>query len=130
MNDDLKHILVTLKRLRGIDFGHYRSNMLKRRISARLARLGIDDYAIYLSQLENDPAECDELIDVIAINVSSFFRDPLVWELLEQRVLPALIDKRGQQGGREIRVWSAGCAAGEEIYSLAILLQQTLKKMI
>jgi chemotaxis protein methyltransferase CheR len=128
MTDDLKPILATLQRLRGIDFSNYRSNTLTRRISARLYQLGFNDYAAYLERLENDPTECDQLIDVIAINVSSFFRDPIVWEMLNQRILPALIEKKSQKGVREIRAWSAGCAAGEEIYSLAILIEQALKK--
>lgn len=128
MDEDLKAILATLKRLRGIDFGHYRPNMLIRRISARLDQLGLSDYSVYLMKLESDPTECDTLIDAIAVNVSSFFRDPIVWEILDQSILPALIEKKRQLSRREIRVWSAGCAAGEEIYSIAILLQQVQEK--
>jgi len=126
--EDLDYILNKLKQKRGIDFSSYRPNMLRRRIASRLARLGMKDLALYLEQLENDPAECDHLIDAIAINVSSFFRDPIVYEVLAQKILPELIDVKRRTGSREIRVWSAGCAAGEEPYSLAILIHEVLKK--
>jgi chemotaxis methyl-accepting protein methylase len=66
------------------------------------------------------------LIDSIAINVSCFFRNPVLFELLGQRVLPEIIDRKLRGGRREIRVWSAGCASGEEAYSLAILLCEAL----
>ncbi len=128
LNPDLINILACLKQTRGIDFSHYRPRMLGRRVAARLAKLGMDDYALYLQRLENDPAECDELIDVIAINVSSFFRDPIVIEIMSQKILPEMIEKKSHLGVRELRVWSAGCAAGEEIYSLAICIKEALKK--
>jgi len=128
MNKDLQNILEKLHQLRGIDFRHYRANMLQRRVTARLNQLGMDDFEQYLERLERDPAECDALIDVIAINVSSFFRDPIFGEIIAQKILPDLIEKKNRAGMRELRVWSAGCAAGEEIYSLAILLQEALKK--
>jgi chemotaxis methyl-accepting protein methylase len=128
MNKDLVNILTKLKQLRGIDFLNYQPRMLDRRVTARLAQLGMDDYALYLQRLENEPTECDQLIDVIAINVSSFFRDPIVYEIIAQKVLPELIEQKNHPGLRELRVWSAGCAAGEEPYSLAILFHEELKE--
>jgi len=128
MPENLTSILDKLKQERGIDFSGYRANTLKRRISFRLAKLGIEDYSRYLEILENDPAECDTLIDTIAINVSSFFRDPMVCEVLAQTILPQIIEMKNRKGSKEIRIWSAGCASGEEPYSLAILAAEALKK--
>jgi chemotaxis methyl-accepting protein methylase len=128
MTKDLDNILAKLKQERGIDFSGYRPSMLRRRISARLAKLGLDDLALYRQRLENDPSECDQLIDVIAINVSYFFRDPIVFEIIAQKILPEIINNKHRAGSKEIRAWSAGCAAGEEPYSMAILIHEALKK--
>jgi chemotaxis protein methyltransferase CheR len=128
MTKDLDCLLGKLKQARNIDFSDYRPDLLRRRIEGRLAKLRIDDYACYLEYLENDPSEWDNLIDTIAINVSSFFRDPIVFEVVAQKLLPGIIEKRCQKATKEIRIWSAGCAGGEEPYSLAILLCEALKE--
>jgi len=128
MAKDIENILAKLRQARGIDFSDYRQNTLSRRIASRLARLGIEDYARYLDLLESDPAECDKLIDTIAINVSSFFRNPIVCEILSQTLFPQIIEKKRLSGSQQIRIWSAGCAGGEEAYSLAILIHEALKK--
>ena len=127
MASDVEQVSAELKRVRGIDLSGYRHAMLERRLSARMIRLGTTDFPAYLDRLRTDPTECDRLIDTIGINVSEFFRDPIVFEILAQDVLPDLIERRRRAGTREIRVWSAGCAAGEEAYSIAILLHRALK---
>ncbi|NQT92631.1 MAG: chemotaxis protein CheR, partial [Lentisphaerae bacterium] len=91
----------------GTDLTGYRRPTLSRRISDRLARLGLDADQ-YLSICRDDPDECEAFVNAIAINVSSFFRNPAMFEVLAQSVLPRLIEKKD-----ELRVWSAGCAAGE-----------------
>ena len=120
-------VLFELKRARGLDLSGYRRSMLQRRLKARLARLRCDDLDAYLQRLRDDPSECDRLIDAIAINVSAFFRDPVVWEIMAQSVLPEIVQRKAAQGSNEIRAWSAGCAAGEEAYSLAMLLDQAVQ---
>ncbi|KKM03961.1 hypothetical protein LCGC14_1769150, partial [marine sediment metagenome] len=105
-------VLFELKRARGLDLSGYRRSMLQRRLKARLARLRCDDLDAYLQRLRDDPSECDRLIDAIAINVSAFFRDPVVWEIMAQSVLPEIVQRKAAQGSNEIRAWSAGCAAG------------------
>jgi len=127
MTKNFDKILEILKQARGINFSGYRQDMLKRRVSVRLANLGIVDYACYLEHLESDPTECDKLIDTLAINVSSFFRNPIVCEILAQTVLPQIIAKKRRSRSRQIRIWSAGCAGGEEPYSQAILIHEALK---
>lgn len=128
MPKKFKSILNRIYELRGIDFSGYRQRTLSRRIEFRLAKLGINDNDEYLELLNNDPTECDELIDTIAINVSAFFRDPIVYEILAQRVIPDIIEKKRKSGMRQLRIWSAGCACGEEPYSLAMLIHKALKK--
>lgn len=127
MQSHLDAVLAELMRSRGIDLSGYRRSMLQRRLMARMARIRCDCPADYLAQLQTDPAECDRLVEAVAINVSSFFRNPVVWEILAQSVLPELIERKRRTGGREIRVWSAGCAAGEEAFSAAILIHRALK---
>ncbi|TFG39532.1 MAG: protein-glutamate O-methyltransferase CheR [Syntrophobacterales bacterium] len=131
MNAELAAILALLKDLRGIDFTRYRQGTLQRRLANRMASLGFaDDMQKYLQFLQTDPAEPDRLIEVIGIKVSHFFRDPLVFEVLAKSVLPAIIGRKKSTGSRDIRVWSAGCAGGEEAYSLAILLDLALQKEV
>jgi chemotaxis protein methyltransferase CheR len=123
---DVKRVLSALQEARHISFAGYRRSMLQRRISARMAKLRLWDCDDYLRRLRTDPAECEQLIDTILINVSSFFRNPVVFEVIAQSALTAILEaKRSAQSG-EIRVWSAGCAAGEEAFSAAILIDQAL----
>jgi chemotaxis methyl-accepting protein methylase len=128
MNAELTAILDVLKELRGIDFTGYRQGTLQRRLVNRMASLGLTDIQGYLQRLQTDPDEPDRLIEAFGINVSAFFRDPLVFEVLAGSVLPAIVKRKKGTCSREIRVWSAGCAGGEEAYSLAILLDRALLK--
>jgi len=125
--DDIDRIIEELKRLKKIDFSGYRRAMLSRRIEARMAKLQISGYERYLERLKSDLSEGERLIDEIGINVSSFFRNPLVFEIISHNLLPDIIEGKGRGKSKELRVWSAGCAGGEEPYSLAILIHQVLK---
>lgn len=91
-----------------------------------MAVLRLSDAAIYLDRLRTEQSEPDRLLETISINVSSFFRDPAVWEAIAQGVIPGIIERKQASRSREIRVWSAGCASGEEAYSVAILFHQAL----
>ena len=82
MQSLLDAVLAEIGRSRHIDLSGYRRSMLQRRVEARMTRLRCDAPMAYLARLRTDPAECDRLIDTIAINVSSFFRGPMVWEIL------------------------------------------------
>ena len=128
MNDSiLPPVLAELQRARGLDLSGYRRSILERRLAARMGRLRLKDPGEYLNRLRSDPRECDRLIETIVIKVSSFFRDPIVFEIIARRILPAIMERRRRDRTRQIRVWSAGCAAGEEAYSMAILLAQALE---
>ena len=118
-------LLEHLKRSRGFDFTAYKRSSLMRRVQVRMQTTGITDYLGYQDFLEGDPEEFTRLFNTILINVTTFFRDgPPVWDYLAQSVLPAIIEQ--SEATKRIRVWSAGCASGEEAYSVAMLLAESL----
>ncbi len=127
MNSSVKAILAEVKDRTGVDLRGYRRSTFKRRLAARMRRLGCANPAAYAGLLHDDPSECDRLIEALSINVSRFFRNPIVFEVLADTVLPDMIEQKRRAGRSEVRVWSAGCAAGEEPYSVAILIHQALK---
>lgn len=121
---ELENLLVFLKQNRGFDFTGYKRSSLARRIQSRMQGVGIDSFAEYQEYLEVQPEEFSHLFDSILINVTSFFRDPAAWTFLQNTALPQLLDEHNN--GDPIRVWSAGCASGEEAYSVAMLLAELL----
>jgi two-component system CheB/CheR fusion protein len=121
---DFEQLLDYLKSNRGFDVTGYKRASLIRRVSARMMIAGVDSYAAYLDLLQVDPEEFTELFDTILINVTGFFRDPTAWEALASDVIPRLLEDR--PAPEPIRVWSAGCASGEEAYTLAMVLAEIL----
>ena len=117
-------LLDFLKRNRGFDFTGYKRASLARRVTKRMRDAGIQDFAAYMDYLEVHPGEFEQLFNTILINVTAFFRDPDSWDYLASEVLPLLIAAKHES--EPIRVWSAGCASGEEAYSIAILLAEAL----
>lgn len=128
MADGLTLILNYLNEERGFDFNGYHQPMLERRIRQRLTSTACNDFNDYLSFIQENSDELDHLLDVLTINVSRFFRDPLTFELIAERILPAIIQKKIESGDHSLRVWSAGCAKGEEPYSIAIIINELLGK--
>lgn len=124
----LKPILDCLLERHGFDFTGYHPAMLERRIGQRLAAVNCDTYQDYHSHLVRNEEEIDALLDAITINVSQFFRDPLTFELLADRILPDILLEKVRSQESSLRVWSAGCAMGEEPYSVAILISELLEK--
>lgn len=121
---ELDTILEYLRRSRGFDFTAYKRTTLKRRLDKRMQTLGVDTYEAYLDHLEVHPDEFSALFNTILINVTCFFRDPPVWEYLATDVLSPLLARKAPND--PIRIWSAGCASGEEAYTLAILFAEAL----
>jgi two-component system CheB/CheR fusion protein len=119
-NGDLGLLLDYIRRVRRFDFGGYKRSSLSRRIGKRMQEVRCESYTDYQDYLEVHPNEFAELFNAILINVTSFFRDAAAWDYLAAEVVPRLVS--GKQMGEPIRVWSAGCASGEEAYSLAMLL--------
>ena len=121
---DLEVLLDYLKGTRGFDFTGYKRATLERRITKRLQSVGCNDFSDYLDYLEVHPDEFGQLFNTVLINVTSFFRDSSTWEYLAKSVVPRLIERRDE--GAPIRVWSAGCASGEEAYTLAMVFAEAL----
>ncbi|MBB6545285.1 CheR family methyltransferase [Nonomuraea rubra] len=119
--DDL---LLLLKETRGFDFTGYKRNTLIRRIARRLEALKLRDYGEYRDLLELEPEEFTRLFDSLLINVTSFFRDAAAWQRMRELVIPALLGQK--PAGQPIRIWSAGCATGEEAYTIAMVLAEEL----
>lgn len=123
--DPLRDLLAQVSTRSNIDFRNYKSSTILRRIGRRMAvthNANIRDYEEYL---HTHPDEIKELVKAFLIKVTGFFRDPEAFEFLKTIVIPELID-RANHNGRTLRVWSAGCATGEEAYSLALLLADQL----
>src|SRR5215204_574648 len=117
-------LLEYLKRSRGFDFTGYKRASLTRRVHKRMLAIGVRTYPEFARRLEQDPAEFEHLCNTVLINVTAFFRDGIPWEALTSEIVPRLVEAK--QPGEPIRVWSAGCATGEEAYTLAIVLSEAL----
>jgi hypothetical protein len=123
-NASFETLLLHLKENRGFDFTGYKRSSLTRRVERRMAQVGVGDYAEYLDYLEVHTEEFTALFNTILINMTSFFRDREAWEYLRVDILPRMLAGRAHNG--VFRVWSAGCASGEEAYTLAIILAEAL----
>ncbi|SMP53539.1 chemotaxis protein methyltransferase CheR [Desulfonatronum zhilinae] len=128
IDPSLGQILEHLLENRGIDFSGYHPAMLERRVKQRLRVAGCGDVAGYRAFLLNNPGEIDNLLDAITINVSRFFRDTLTFELIADQILPALAKAKMNRNEASLRIWSAGCARGEEPYSMAMLTRELRNK--
>jgi two-component system CheB/CheR fusion protein len=124
VSEEFEALLLYLKQSRGFDFTAYKRSSLMRRVLVRMQNVDIKSFADYQDYLQVDPDEFTRLFNTILINVTSFFRDAAAWEYLAASVLPPLLDSLGPDD--PIRVWSAGCASGEEAYTLAIMLAEAL----
>jgi chemotaxis methyl-accepting protein methylase len=119
--EDAAFIALTSKisRERGFGCASYKEKCLRRRIAVRMRARGVHTYADYASVLDRDAREYDLLLDALTINVTKLFRNWDTFAAIERAVIPALWEREG-----EIRGWSAGCASGEEPYSLAVLFHR------
>ncbi len=119
-------IIALLRDRLGHDFSLYKPGTLLRRIERRVGLCGLGQAGMegYLALLQDDPQELDLLAKDLLINVTSFFRDPQVFDHLSDVVIPALV--RDCKPSQQLRIWIAGCSTGEETYSLAILLREQI----
>jgi chemotaxis protein methyltransferase CheR len=118
-------LLDKIKEDRGLDFHHYHQDLLKRRVAIRLRATKINTYSDYLLLLMKSSEEYDRLFETLCINVSEFFRDPEVWGTLKS-LLRNMVRQKKNDHNPFFRIWSAGCANGEEPYSIAIMLKEVL----
>jgi len=138
MTDEIRHkaeikedfqlyaLLNKLFKDRGVDFRQYRPKCIARRIATRMRARDAKTYQEYMTVLKQDPKEYDNLLSVLTINVTEFFRDPEVFHILRLHILPELIQNKEKRKKKIIRIWSAGCSDGPETYTLAILLFELL----
>jgi len=122
--DHLDLILEKMYATKGWDFRRYRKSSIMRCVERRLALSRLPSTE-YIERLDQQPLEFNTLFNHITIKVSEFFRDPEVFDRIEGEVLPLSLERLRSQDRNLIRVWSCGCARGEEVYSMAILLHRS-----
>jgi chemotaxis protein methyltransferase CheR len=103
----------------GIDLSKYKEAQMKRRLIALREKKSFGSFSDYYQSLSNDRTMLDEFLDRMTINVSEFYRNPSRWEVLEQKILPRLLDERSS-----LKAWSAACSTGEEPYTLSMMLSE------
>ncbi|MGZ7043884.1 MAG: chemotaxis protein CheB, partial [Methanobacterium sp.] len=123
-------ILILVKKRTGHDFSLYKESTINRRIGRRMAVLQIENITNYLEYIQKNPYEANVLFKEFLINVTSFFRDPEAFESFKKDVTSELLEKKADGG--TLRIWVPGCSTGEEIYSIAIIIEEYMdnsKKM-
>ncbi|EGW21795.1 chemotaxis protein CheB [Methylobacter tundripaludum] len=120
----LNQIVILLRERTGNDFSLYKKSTIYRRIERRMMAHQIDTIADYANYLRKNTQELDLLFKELLIGVTTFFRDPAVWELLKTSTIPALLTK--YPAGKTLRAWVTACSTGEEAYSLAIIFKEVV----
>ncbi len=123
-DEDTAKIHVLVRDATGVDFSLYKQTMMQRRILRRMALHKLERTKDYIRFLRGNPAEVNALLQDFLINVTSFFRDPEVFQALKKRVIPAIL--KGRHQSAPLRIWVPGCSSGEEVYSIGILLLEAL----
>lgn len=123
---EFEALLDYLKQSRGWDLSVYKASSLKARVQQRIALLGIKggDETDYLNYLKADPEEFNLLLNTISVGFTKFFRDRSAWDYLTKQIVPQILANK--QPDEPIRIWSAGCASGQEVYTLVIVLAAVL----
>ncbi|MBN1193794.1 MAG: protein-glutamate O-methyltransferase CheR [Methanomicrobiaceae archaeon] len=126
VSDDerFEHLLEYLKLQRGFDFTGYKRSSLRRRIKKRMHEIKIEEFGDYQDYLEVHPEEFGALFTTILINVTAFFRDKPAWDYLSAEIIPRILATLTED--EPVRIWSAGCASGEEAYTIAIIMAEIL----
>ena len=117
-------LLEYLQQSHGFQITGYKRPTIFRRVSKRMKMLGIEEFGRYKDYLQVHQEEFPELFNTILINVTSFFRDPEAWDYLAKAIVIKIIAEKGE--GHTIRIWNAGCASGEESYTIAMVLAEAL----
>lgn len=116
---DYEQFIQRVKRKTNIDLSQYKEEQMKRRLNALRLRKGHQTFDEFFRDMMKDPALYEEFLDHMTINVTEFFRNPLRWKILREKIIPDLLARNGR-----IKCWSAACSTGEEPYSLAMLLTE------
>ncbi|MBD1909471.1 MULTISPECIES: CheR family methyltransferase [unclassified Leptolyngbya] len=121
---DFEALLTHIKNSRGFDFTGYKRSSLIRRVNKRMQVVSIIGYNDYLDYLQVHPEEFNELFNTLLINVTSFFRDRPFWDYISEEIIPRILASK--DSSEPIRVWSVGCASGEEAYTVSMVLADAL----
>lgn len=121
MSHDYEDFIMKIKRKSGIDLSLYKEAQMKRRLTSLYEKKGYTSFKDYYQAMSTEQALFQEFLDRMTINVSEFYRNGKRWEVLEQKILPKLLDKNPR-----IKIWSAACSTGEEPYTLAMILSNFL----
>ena len=124
LESQVKDIKKIIKKNINVNIDNYVTSFLKRRNQNRMHVTGIESYSKYISYLDTDPLEPLELNANLSINVTEFFRNQKVWDIFEQKIIPNVIQL--SNNSEPIHIWSAGCAVGNEAYSLAMMLSNAV----
>ncbi len=122
--ESFEALLDYLKENRGSDFTGYKRQSLMRRVTRRMQTVNIADYRDFQNYLAANPEEFTSLFNTILINVTSFFRDKDAWDYLARDIIPEILASKKRN--ETIRIWSAGCASGEEAYTIAMLMTEAV----
>jgi len=124
MRDELKYLTDFLVEKKRVDISRFDNTFLLKSIQKRMDETRCDTMESYYALLDQYPPESDEFLQSLQINYSEFFRNPLTFSVLEKIVLPSLAQRKSRSKRKEIRIWSAACAGGQETYSLSMLLNE------
>jgi chemotaxis protein methyltransferase CheR len=119
--DDFGRLIRFIEQTIGIRCSSYKEDYIKRRLLSRMRSTNCVTYQDYLNYLKANPAELEKLRNALTINVTEFFRDSDVYELIKKEIFPALIQQK-----KRLHIWCAGCSTGEEPYSLAMILSDLI----
>ncbi len=125
LEEGLHDVAKLLSTYEDFDIKQYKPSTMQRRIARRMGLSGLENYVDYVEQIRKDPKERKLLIKDLLINVTDFFRDSEAFSVLEKKVLPEILNSLNNE--EDLRIWVAGCATGEEVYSLAIVLIEVMK---
>jgi len=124
MEDELERLKREVYKSLGFNAARYEIKHFRRRVHSRMRIRGVEDYETYLRILRRDPAEKRDLKKALTINVTQFFRNPEVYEAFERKIVPELLKRAERKGS--LKIWSLGCATGEEPYSIALIIAHAL----
>jgi chemotaxis protein methyltransferase CheR len=124
MGKNLNDIIETLLLTKGIDVSRFDETFLSKSLQKRMTENSCSSTEDYYALLDEDSRECDEFLHSLQISYSEFFRNPLTFSVLEKIILPSLVQKKAACKRKEIRIWSAACAGGQETYSISMLLNE------
>jgi len=112
--------------LLGLQSRPFQKRNIRRKVERRIAEIGLSHFEEYLLRIKEDPTEQNRLSKVLTVTISRFFRDQEVFKTIEASLIPAVIKERD---GNDLKIWSIGCASGEEPYSLSILWKEKFEKI-